>query len=194
MADIFVGEIRLFAFGYAPEYWLDCSGQTLAISTYNVLYAVIGTMYGGDGVSNFRLPDLQGRFLISSGTGTGLTPRTQGQAGGEEAVTLTTASLPYHSHSLIGGNPPASLVTAKLMCSSGPAVNGTPANETNAVGGKLRFSNVVPNAAMRANSIKASGRTDYSSNVVTPAPHDNMPPFLTLRYCICYNGIFPQHS
>jgi len=194
MSETYIGEIRLFAFGFAPQGWLDCSGQILPISSYDTLYALIGTTYGGDGVNNFQLPDLQGRFVVSAGTGTGLSPRPQGQAGGEEAVTLTTASLPSHSHSLIGGNPPAALVTAKVMCYSQNAVNSTPANETNAVSGKARFSNVAPNASMRANSIKASGQTDYSSNVTTPVPHNNMPPFLACRYCICFSGIFPQQN
>jgi microcystin-dependent protein len=194
MSEIYIGEIRLFAFGYAPQNWLDCAGQTLPISQYDILYALIGTMYGGDGISNFMLPDLRGRFIVSAGPGPGLTSRTQGQAGGVEGVTLTQASLPAHVHVLTGSSPSQPLVTAKVMCSSGTADNSTPVSNTSAVGTMSRYVNAAPDSVMRQNLLVASGRTDYSSNVTNPLPHENMPPFVTCRYCICYSGIFPSQS
>jgi microcystin-dependent protein len=194
MSETYIGEIRLFAFTYAPEGWLDCAGQTVPISQYEVLFALIGTTYGGDGSSNFMLPDLRGRYMMSAGIGPGLTPRTLGINGGVETVTLTVNNLPSHAHALVGGSPPNPTVTAKIMCSSGTADNGTPANDTSAAASYARYANTVPNASMRANVIQASGRTDYSSNVNIPYPHENMPRFVTCRYSICYNGIFPQQS
>ena len=192
MADIYVGEIRLFAFNYAPQFWLACEGQTVSISQYQMLYALIGVTYGGDGVQNFKLPDLRGRFLISAGTGTGLTNRALGVAGGQPLVALTSNNVALHNHALATGSSPVSTVTAKVKCSSGAATNMTPSGGTSAKGTQLRFTGTTPNTTMRDGLIALSGQTDPSGS--GGAPHDNMPPFLTMKYCTCYNGLYPSQS
>lgn len=107
MADGFVGEIRLFAGNYAPVNWLICDGRDVSISQYQVLYSLIGITYGGDGVNTFALPDLCGRLPMGQGTGTGLTPRTLGQKGGEQTVTLPVNKVPVHTHQVEATTSPA---------------------------------------------------------------------------------------
>ena len=96
MADPFIGEIRLFGFPRVPTGWFACNGQSVSISQYQVLYAVIGTTYGGDGVNTFNLPDLRGRVAIGQGQGTGFPSYLLGQVGGEEQHTLIEAEMPAH--------------------------------------------------------------------------------------------------
>ncbi len=100
MSESYLGEIRMFAGSFAPDGWLFCDGQTLSISQYPTLYGLIGTTYGGDGQTNFNLPDLRGRVPIHQGTlqvpGGGTYVR--GQSGGAERVTLTEQQIPAHNH------------------------------------------------------------------------------------------------
>ena len=98
MAEPFVGEIRIFAGNYAPVDWYLCEGQLLDIASNQVLYALLGTVYGGNGVTTFGLPDLRGKLPIGQGTGTGLTPRILGQTPGSAQVTLNQGQLPEHNH------------------------------------------------------------------------------------------------
>src|ERR1700758_3405683 len=98
MAQPYVGEIRMFAGNFAPAGWMFCEGQLLPISENETLFQLIGTTYGGDGETTFALPDLRGRVPIHMGQGSGLTPRTIGDAGGAETVTLTVAQMPVHHH------------------------------------------------------------------------------------------------
>jgi microcystin-dependent protein len=98
MSDPFLGEIRMFGGSFAPRGWALCNGQTIAISQNSALFAILGTTYGGDGVTNFKLPDLQGRFPMHWGNGTGLTPRTLGELAGGENAALSISNLPAHTH------------------------------------------------------------------------------------------------
>src|SRR5262249_31052519 len=100
MSDPFLGEIRLFGFSRIPTGWVACNGQSLPIAQNDALYAVIGTTYGGDGQTNFNVPDLRGRVPIGQGTGQGLPTYILGQASGEEQHTLIAAEMPTHSHAL----------------------------------------------------------------------------------------------
>jgi len=93
MSEPFIGEIRMVGFTYAPEGWADCDGRLLQIAQYQALYALLGTTYGGDGRTTFGLPDLRGRVPINVGQGPGLTPRTQGQMGGQETVPLQQVTV-----------------------------------------------------------------------------------------------------
>jgi microcystin-dependent protein len=95
--DGYIGEMKMFAGTFAPMDWEFCWGQQLSISQYNSLFAIIGTQFGGDGITYFNLPDLRGRTPIGSGTGPGLTPRNPAEKGGVETVTLTTANMPAHT-------------------------------------------------------------------------------------------------
>ena len=94
-----ISEIRLFGPVWAPRNWLSCSGQLLSIAQYTAFFSLIGTLYGGDGRTSFGLPDLRGRVAVGAGLGPGLTPRSNGQAGGVEGVTLNTLEIPAHNHS-----------------------------------------------------------------------------------------------
>ncbi|MFT4626805.1 MAG: microcystin-dependent protein [Myxococcota bacterium] len=100
----FLGQIMMFGGNFAPRGWAMCDGQLLAISQYSALFSILGTTYGGDGVSTFGLPDLRSRSPMHAGTGPGLGHKTLGAKGGHETVTLTTNQLPAHNHTLIADN------------------------------------------------------------------------------------------
>lgn len=171
MASGFIGEIRMFGFGFAPRFWATCDGQTLAINQNQALFSILGTTYGGNGTTNFLLPNLQGRVPLHSGqTATpppGLTPRSLGQNGGNENVTLATTEMPAHTH-------PASASTAV------PTV-GTPAGNLWAQGNY----SASGGSAMAAGDIGNAGGNQ---------PHPNLSPYLVVNFCICLSGIFPSRN
>src|SRR5271154_6802927 len=101
MSQAFLGTIRLVGFNFAPVDWALCQGQLLPISQNSALFSLLGTYFGGDGVQNFALPDLRGRVAISQGQGPGLSNYTQGQPGGVETVTVSSAQVPTHTHTLM---------------------------------------------------------------------------------------------
>lgn len=174
MSDPYVGEIRMFGGTYVPAGWLACDGSSLPISDYQILYTLIGTTYGGDGISNFLLPDLRGRVPINQGTGLGLSPRAIGQSFGSETVTLTAAQLP-HTHILQaataaaptpvlnpGGNVLAQVNTDNLYSATLSSVAGLHPATVTAAGGSL--------------------------------PHQNMMPSLCVTFIISPIGIFPSQG
>lgn len=177
--DAFFGEIRIFAGNYAPVNWHFCDGSTLAISQYEALFTLIGTTYGGDGISNFGIPDLRGRIPLHTGQGPGLTSRPMASMAGTETVTLLTANLPAHTHA--------------MMASTGNATSNSPVAAVVAkpatAGQKLYVS---------MNSGVSVTTQDLAPQTLAPAggnlPHDNIMPSLVLNYIICLNGIFPSQS
>jgi microcystin-dependent protein len=173
MSDPFIGEIRLFGFPRVPDGWLGCNGQSLPISQYDVLYAVIGTTYGGDGVSSFNLPDLQGRTPIGQGQGPSLPFYALGEIGGEEAHALIDGEMPSHSHALT-----SSTVTGTV------AAPGTAVHLATASGGNL----YAPPANTPSYDLMAPCVTTAGNGV----PHDNMMPTLVCNYCIAFQGVFPS--
>lgn len=175
MADPFIGEIRLFGFPRVPIGWLACSGQPLPIAAYDVLYAVIGTTYGGDGVQTFNLPDLRGRVPIGQGAGPGLPNYVLGQAAGEEQHTLIAAEMATHSHALL------SSTTTATTATPGPTVHLATASS-----GTLYapIANAPPYDTMAA-CVTTSGNSQG---------HNNMMPTVVANYCICYSGVFPATS
>lgn len=174
MGQPFIGEIRMFAGNFAPAGWMFCDGQLLPISENETLFNLIGTTYGGDGQSTFALPDLQGRFPIHQGTGSGLSTYQLGEALGVESVTLTTQSIPSHTH-------PA------LCSSGGQSVVADP------TGGVSAPSDVTQYAAGAAGGFMAPGGTPILSTIAGGSqPHDNMQPYLVVSYIISLFGIFPQ--
>lgn len=171
MSESYVGEIRIFAGNYAPEGWAMCNGQLLPINENEALFALIGTTYGGDGRTNFAVPDLRGRLPVHMGT----SPRTGtgyvlGQAGGVEEVTLTVGQLPAHTHQ-------AQANTA--------ADAESPANAVWAGSALNRFSTAAPDTGMSAAAVTQAGGG---------GAHDNVMPSLPLTFIISLLGIFPTQG
>jgi microcystin-dependent protein len=189
MSDQFVGQILLFPFNFPPKGFAFCQGQLLPISQNTALFSLLGTMYGGNGISNFALPNLQGCVAMGFGQGPGLTFRSQGDVVGLEAVTLSVAELPAHSHAI-----DISALTATARCKNGAGNQSAPAGNVPAIeaaGLTATYSDAAPNASMH--SLPAT-----ASLIAAPAggsqPHDNRQPYLALNYCIALQGVFPPRS
>jgi microcystin-dependent protein len=181
MADPFLGEIKMLGFNFEIRGWAFCNGQLLSISQNTALFALLGTIYGGNGQTTFALPNLQGRLPMHFGNGAGLTPRTIGEAGGQENVTLTAAQLPAHTHPFTGtGTPP---------CQSGPGGFDSPATRVPAISANTENYAAAPGNAVMA-PMTVSGTTGAPTGGGQPAP--NMPPFLCLNFQIALQGIFPS--
>jgi microcystin-dependent protein len=184
MSDQYVGEIRLFAGNYAPEGWNLCDGTLFPISGNEVLYSLLGTAYGGNGTTSFAVPDFRGRVPVSIGAGAGLTPRTLGQGGGSETVTLTDANLPAHTHNLI-----ASTVNGTI---STPTPTGTVilAKPNNTAGNTdLRYIASTTAIASTLNlAATAVGNTGQN------AAHANIMQSVPLTFIIATSGIYPSPS
>jgi microcystin-dependent protein len=176
MSDYYVGEIRLFAFNqYAPEDFLPCDGRSVRIVDYQVLYSLIGTTYGGDGVSTFNLPDLRTRTPVNYGQMPGGSPYTLGQKAGVELVTLTSAMVPPHSHTVS--------VTKNAANSMTPASNNAPGN----VGGNFYYCNQTQ-AGIGFQTAAQTITTNGGNN----QPHSNIQPSLVLAYAIAARGLYPE--
>jgi microcystin-dependent protein len=175
MADNFVGEIRLFPFNFAPQGWAQCNGQILPISQNTVIFSLIGTYYGGNGTSNFALPNLQGAVALDMGQGEGLTLRDIGETGGSATVTLTTSEIPAHSHSV---NCAATTGNAASPSgnSFGAAQRGKPPGYAPATGTSVNMS---------GSAVKNEGGG---------GAHNNLQPYLTLNFCIALVGVYPSRS
>lgn len=181
MADPFVGEIRAFAFTFAPMNWATCDGQTLNIVQNQALYSLLGTTYGGDGKTTFGLPNLQGRAPMSFGAGPGLTPRTLGAATGDASVSLSANHFPPHTHALqsvsnstADQKPAANHYLAKVPSAGKPPVTTNTYQPPSATGVQLAADAVQPAGT-------ATGQI----------PHDNMQPYLPLLLCIALYGEYP---
>jgi microcystin-dependent protein len=172
MADPFVAEIRIFPFNFAPKGWAFCDGQLLPLSQNTALFSLLGTTYGGNGKSNFAIPDLQGNAPMHPGQGPGLSDRDLGETGGSDTVSLLGSEMPSHPHDLV-----ASL-------SDGLATQ--PAGQQFAQGVGVNIWGTNPVNAMLAGTALAETGLD--------APHNNMQPYLTLNFCIALQGIFPARS
>lgn len=170
----YVGQIFSFGFTFAPRGWHFCDGSLLPISQYEVLYTLIGTTYGGDGQTTFGLPDLRGRTLLHQGQGGGLTNRVMGEMAGVENVTLIANQMPQHSHLIAASN---AVGTMRTPVSSYPAATSrAEAND---------YSATSDGSVMAAQSIGLTGGSQ---------PHNNMPPYQVVNYCIALEGIFPSQS
>ena len=172
MGSPFVGEIRMFGGNFAPQGWAFCDGQILAIAQNDALFALLGTTYGGDGVTTFNLPDLRGRVPVHQGNLSGGSGYTIGEIGGLESVTVTVNQMPGHVH-------PA-------LCSSAGATSPRPAGGVWAVGDVFAFTpGANANGTMNAGAVGAAGSSQ---------PHDNMVPFLAINFIISLFGIFPSQN
>ncbi len=175
MADPFVAEIRIFPFNFAPRGWAFCNGQLLSISQNTALFSLLGTTYGGNGQSNFALPDIQGRVVMGNGQGPGLSLRDLGEPGGSDTESLTNAEMPSHGHTenCLGSPPPSvgttPAATAGLGMSNGGAVYAAGANL----------------GAMNAAVIGTAGNGQ---------PHNNLQPYLTLNFNLALQGVYPPRT
>lgn len=178
MSDAYLGEIRMFAGNFAPQGWAFCEGQLLAISQNTALFSILGTIYGGNGVSTFALPNLVGSAPMHAGEGPGLTSRTVGESVGEDAVTLTVSRMPTHSHQAVGL---ASTGNTKQIGGSVFAEN--PAPEPHRPGNPLYTS--LPTGAMSSSALSDSG---------SGQAHNNRQPSVGLSFIIALVGEYPSRS
>jgi microcystin-dependent protein len=180
MSEPFLGEIRLFGGNFAPVHWALCNGQLLAIQQNSALFALLGTTYGGNGVTTFALPDLRGRVPVGEGIGGGLTPRIIGEASGVETVTLTTANMPLHAHSFY-----ASTATANQNLPT----NNLPGDLSSQAAGHFYVSNTGTPAPTFGN-LNAQSLSTAGGGV----PHDNLMPSQCVSFIISLQGIFPSRQ
>ena len=176
----FLGQIIQVGFGFAPRGWALCDGQLLAIASNTALFSLLGTTFGGDGRTTFALPDLRGRISKHVGSGPGLNPVTWGEKGGRESLTLSTANLPSHSHSLVG-------TTAEQNA-------GTPTNNLLASGasdGRGGNATTVYASGASANATAASASI---GNTGGGQAFDIRNPYLGIYHCIAIQGIYPSRN
>lgn len=175
MADPFVAEIRIFPFNFPPRGWAWCDGQLLPLSQNTALFSLLGTTYGGNGKSNFALPDMQGNAPMHPGQGPGLSLHDLGETGGIETVTLIESEIPSHSHLLqatVEDGTQGTLAAGVTVATS--------------VGGTLYQTNTAANlVAMNASALAPAGGDQ---------PHNNLMPYLTLYFCIALQGVFPPRT
>jgi microcystin-dependent protein len=185
MSQPFLGQIELFAFGFPPRYWAQCSGQLLPVNQNQALFALLGTTFGGDGINTFALPDLRGRVPVGQGSGQGLTPRSVGQRAGEEAHTLLVGETPGHSHAVQSIPNP---VTANNTSEPGPAVALAQTTGVDRDGNPFTVNLYAPdNAPSQAMAGSAIGITGGQ-------PHPNLMPYLVGNFCIALQGLFPSQN
>ena len=183
MTAPFIGEVKPFAFNFAPRNYMFCAGQLLPIQQYTALFSILGTTYGGNGTTNFALPNLRSRVAVGNGNGAGLTPVVLGEVAGVETVTLLSTEMPSHSH--------APLSKIKPGTADG--------HHTPVAGDYLTRLNVTSTAP---------GLTWHDAPLVNPTtlhptaislqggnqPHNNIQPTLAVNYCIAIQGIFPSRN
>jgi len=173
MADPFLGEVRMFAGNFAPVGWEFCNGQLVSIAENDALFSLLGTTFGGDGVTTFGLPDLRGRTPIHQGQGSGLTNRVLGQMVGAETVALSQAQLPAHYHAV------------HAISAAGTAADPTNAAWAASTTAENQYSQGLPNVAMSASSTTPAG---------SGQPHENMAPFQAVSFIIALQGIYPPQN
>jgi microcystin-dependent protein len=174
VADPFVAEIRIFPFNFAPTGWAFCDGQLLPLSQNTALFSLLGTTYGGNGKSNFALPDLQGNAPMHPGQGPGLSLHDLGESSGSDTVTLLESEIPAHSHTAraVGGDP------GELQAPS-------PARSLARSGQGFAYTAGPANVTMAGQILPPAGGG---------LPHNNLQPYLTLSFCIALQGVFPPRG
>lgn len=173
MDNIFLGEVRLFGGNYAPYQWAFCNGQLLPINQYTALFSILGTNYGGNGTTNFGLPNFQTNIPVGTGDGPGLTPRVSGEQFGEQGTTLLVQNLPSHNHIINASTTvgTASTPTANIFSDKGR--------------GDFDFTTAAPNVMMSPLAVGVTGSSQPASNIQ---------PVLALNFIIALDGIFPPRS
>ena len=175
MSEPFIGELRCFGFNFNPRGWAKCDGQLLPISQNQALFSLLGTIYGGDGRTNFALPELRGRMPIHHGSGPGLSARSQGARSGNESTTLGIANMPNHSHA---ATLKAAGSNASETAPTGLALSTAREDTYQALDGIL-------DVDMQSGSVVVGSTGGGQS-------FSNMPPFEVLNWCIALQGLFPS--
>jgi microcystin-dependent protein len=173
--DPFVAEIRIFPFNFPPKGWAFCDGQIMPISQNTALFSLLGTTYGGDGKSNFALPNMQGNAPMAPGQGPGLSLHDLGETGGSDTITLVQSEMAMHSHQLLAN-----------------AVAG----DTNAPSPNVSLTRSHNATAYQSNTTQ--NIVQFSVQALTPTgggqPHNNLMPYLTLNFCIALQGVYPPRT
>lgn len=179
MSSPFVGEIQIFGFNFSPTGFASCSGALMPISQNTALFSLLGTYYGGNGQTNFALPNLQGQAACHDGQGPGLSNRFLGESFGSESISLLTSEIPAHNHG----------VNAFSQTAAGTGT-GTPVNN-----GGLSF---LASSTTSKTFINAPLNTTLGYNMVAVSggslPHNNLQPYLALNFCIALQGIYPPRN
>lgn len=172
-SEPFLGQIAFVPYNFVPQNWAACNGQLLSIAQNQALFSLLGTTYGGNGTTTFALPDMRGRVLVHEGQAPGgPTNYTMGQTGGTESVTLLVTQMPAHSHTV-------NAVTAEGNQNS--PTNVLPADTK---GLDKEYSDANANTTMKATMVNPTGGSQ---------PHENRPPFVTLKCIIALYGVYPSH-
>lgn len=172
MSEPFLGEIRIFSGNFAPSGWALCNGQLMPIAQATALFSLLGTSYGGDGRTNFALPNLQGSVPMHQGQGPGLSQRQLGETGGEASVTLNMNQMPAHAHVLNSSASPSTGVPSSTVALS-------------SVSGGAFVYRIPVNTTLMAQSVSFVGAS---------GAHNNLQPYLGLTFIIALQGIFPPRS
>lgn len=175
MTTPFLGEIQIFGFNFPPYQWAACNGTTMSIQQNAALFSLVGTNYGGNGTSNFQLPNLVNRAACNQGTGPGLTQRVMGEVFGEISETLSLSEMPMHTHQLTGHQGPAANRSAT------PAADYA-LSDTRAA---MLFGTVAANTTLSLQTLSTAGNS---------LPHENRQPFLAVTFCISLAGNFPAFN
>jgi microcystin-dependent protein len=180
----FIGEITMFAGNFAPQDYLFCQGQLLSIQEYAALYSILGTTYGGDGKTNFALPDLRCRVPIGPGQASGLSLYTLGQTGGYENVSLTANEMPVHSHQLQAVD-----VAGELAA---PSVTAYPAQVTTTASTPDRQEITINTRAYASEDPAQNTMFGPTLPAGASQAHENRQPYLVINFIIATQGIYPQ--
>ena len=170
-SDPFLGQLAIVPYNFEPRGWAFCNGQILSIAQNTALFSLLGTTFGGNGVSTFALPDLRGRVVLGAGQGPGLSDRQLGEMAGEESVTLSIQQMPMHTHVVNASGQEAGQVTASGNFWASKS--------------RVALYSSTPDTTMSGNAVGLSGGSQ---------PHDNMMPYTTLHYIIALFGVFPSRN
>lgn len=199
--DTYLGEIRQFAGSFPPVGWALCQGQSLPISNYDALFALLGTTYGGDGQVTFNLPDFRGRVAVGTGQGPGLSPIVLGALAGTETVTLLSSNLPSHTHPVITTpvNPQLAVSVNSAQASTHAPTNGASIASAGYMASgsfvpNLGFNTAAPAVALNPGTVDLTSLTVTNTSMGGSLPHNNMQPYLVVNFIICTEGIFPSRN
>lgn len=203
MSDPYLGEIRMVGFNFAPMGWAFCAGQTISIQQNTALFALLGTIYGGNGVQTFQLPDLRGRSPVGMGQGPGLSNINQGEAAGAENATLTINNMPPHTHTASVSGGITATGTASIPATTTSTGEGATPGTTTVLGPASAsgrpaslYSTAAPNTTLAPFNISVQGGAPSIQNSVAGSglPISLRNPYLGINFIIALQGIFPSRG